>query len=202
MRFFLAFVLFLVLQVSEAAETCKSIRNLKEIKIHPGVNSVANFDEHGRAAKIVMASYFGLAAHQGYQTYFTYTEEEDKFGPSKKIVATRGGSASGATITGYPFDGEATTRTVRFARGTCDREAHQIFMFVATRKLEKAEHGHYDPVPVEIEAYKLMPGEEVESYLREDWFELISVSTSADKFKSADAALELKFHLIPGSPPQ
>lgn len=202
MRFLLAVALLLVLQASEAAETCKDIRNLKEIKIRPGVNSVANFDEYGRTAKIVMASYFGETAHQGYQTYFIYTEDEDKSGPEKKIVEARGGSAVGATVTGYPFDGEFTTRTVRFARGTCDKEAHQVFMFIATRMLKQAEHGHYDSVPVEIEIYKLMPGEEIESDVREDWFERISVSTSAEKFGSADAALELKFRFSPGSPPQ
>ena len=194
MRVLLAIALFLIFQISHAT-TCANITKLKEIRLHPGVNSVKDFDVYGRNAKIIVASYPGDTAYQGYDLFLVYFDEKTDQGASTKIVETRGGSASGTTVRGFPFDGEATTRSVRFARGSCDGEPGQVFMLIGTRKFK--EGGHYEPLRVDLEVYELMPGRETDSYLHEDWFELVSQSTSKEKFGSADAALQQQFHLPP-----
>ena len=199
LRLLSAIALIMGLQTAGTAESCEDLKKLSEIKIKPGINSVANFDSYGRTAKIVMASYFGDTANQSYRLFFIYLEDENKSGLDKKIVETRAGSAAGSTIRDLPFDGEATVRTVLFARGTCNGHPNQIFMFVATRKLDA---GHYEPVPVDFEIYKLIDGKETDSYLHEDWFQLVRSFTSKGTFGSSNAALEQEFHLTIGPPAQ
>jgi hypothetical protein len=104
-----------------------TITHIKEIALHPGVNTVPGFGVNGETFTIVQAWRGNGNAH-GYTDWLVLSpeSEDNPFG----VVGTmyEGGGPPRDLIRDEPFDGERRIGVIRFARATIDGKPHSILI--------------------------------------------------------------------------
>lgn len=151
------------------------------MRLHPGVNTVADFAGDGRTAQIVEGWRDNGNAH-GYHLYVVLLPTLS--GAQDWNVVGVDGPHFGDTITDAPHTGEDVVSSVVFAKGLFDgRQA--TLLLTATRQWKDSIP---EPARTQIQAYVLRrsDGDVGET---QDYFQPVASYMTETKYCNADAAL-------------